>query len=173
MSSKSFYFIEPLASHHDRTLFSSGNALLDTYLHQQVGQDQRRFATVAYVLLANDSQRIWGYYTLSALSIDLGDLPDGLAKRLPRYPSVPVTMLGRLAVDISVQKSGFGEFLLLDALNKCLTGADRIGSTGVIVDAIDDNARQFYLHFGFTSLKDRPDRLYLPTKTIAALFSQK
>ena len=171
MPRKPSYRIEALAPHHDRTCFSCGNAALDDYLRQRVGQDRRRFATVAYVLVAQGSPEVLGYYTLSALSVDFGEMPNGIVKKLPRYPAIPVTMLGRLAVDQSVRKSGLGEFLLLDALQMSLRQADKIGSAGVVVDAIDNKARSFYLHYGFIALKDRRDRLFLPMKTIALLFS--
>ncbi len=110
-----------------------------------------------------------GYYTLSSHSIDLGELPAHVARKLPRYPLVPATLLGRLAVDRRYKGQELGERLLVDALRRALTQSAQIAAA-VTVDAIDDPAARFYGHFGFIPFPDRPDRLFLLMKTIAALF---
>ena len=73
------------------------------------------------------------------------ELPDTLAKKLPRYPHLPVTLLGRLAVDQGMKGKGMGEYLLLDALRRCLEAAGNIAAMAVLVDAKDDAAEAFYL----------------------------
>lgn len=163
--------IQPLAKHHDRAAFSCGNEILDRYLKEMASQDARRHVAAPFVLVEENSPKtILGYYTLSALSVDLGDLPADVARKLPSYPVVPATLLGRLAVDRHHQGHGIGESLLMDALRRVNEQSTQIATVAVIVDAIDQQAMQFYRHFEFLPFPERPTRLFLPMKTIAALF---
>ena len=116
--------------------------------------------------------RVLGYYTLSASVVPLADMPDEQARKLPRYPQLPVTLLGRLAIDRATQGKGLGEHLLLDALNRSLAHADRIAAMAVVVDAKDDGAARFYGHYGFTPLQAQPRRLFVPMTTVAKLFGR-
>ena len=119
-----------------------------------------------------------GYYTLSSSSIDVGQIPADLAKRLPKYPSLPVTLLGRLARDVSLKGKGAGDLLLMDALARALQATQSIASMAVVlsllpdtsVDAKDDAAEAFYRDFGFTVVQDKPRRLFLPMAVVAELF---
>ena len=113
---------------------------------------------------------ILGYYTLSSYGIDVGELPADVAKRLPRYPLIPATLLGRLAVDRRRQGQGIGEFLLLDALHRSLVQSAEIAAAAVVVDAIDAGAAKFYQHFGFVAFPSMAGRLFLPMKAAADLF---
>ena len=114
--------------------------------------------------------KVLGYYTLSASVVGVDELPQALAKKLPRYPQLPVTLLGRLAVDSSLKGRGLGQFLLMDALQRSLHAAAEIAAMAVVVDAKDEAAAAFYGHFGFAPLQQQPRRLFLPVKTIAGLF---
>jgi predicted N-acetyltransferase YhbS len=93
-------------------------------------------------------------------------------KKLPRYGQLPVTLLGRLAVDRTAKGQGVGEFLLIDALRRCLEAAQQIGAMAVIVDAKDPQAESFYRHFDFLPFQVTPLRLFLPLRQIAQLFSE-
>jgi GNAT superfamily N-acetyltransferase len=167
---RSTWLVEPLGSAHDREGFSCGNATLDRYLKQQASQDLRRGCATAFVLSPGASQSaIPGYYTLSSYGIDTGELPLDVARKLPRYPLIPATLLGRLAVHTRHQGEGIGEFLLMDALHRCLTRSVQIAAA-VVVEAIDDRAAQFYRRFGFTPFPSSADRLVVLTKTVKALF---
>jgi GNAT superfamily N-acetyltransferase len=104
--------------------------------------------------------RIAGYYTLSATSIPLEGLPVDLAKRLPRYPSIPAIRMGRLAVDQAFRGQGLGGELLADALARA-AGAE-VGAYALMVDAKDDGAAAFYRHHGFIPFEDAPHTLFLP-----------
>src|SRR5713226_122017 len=106
------WVIEPLRNDHNRAGFSCGNASLDRYLKEQAGQDFRRGCATSFVLAAKRGDTsILGYYTLSSYGIDVGELPVEAAKKLPRYPLIPATMLGRLGVDRRYQgQGGVGEF---------------------------------------------------------------
>ena len=162
------YRIEALDAHHDRSGFRCGVSDLDAYFEQRAGQDMKRKLAAVFVLTA-DGKTVSGYYTLSAHSIAAADLPPDLAKRLPRFP-LPVTLLGRMAVTQSLQGSGLGEYLLLDALDRALKGSRQVASWAVVVDA-KAGARTFYLKHDFIPLPTSPDRLFLPMKTIEALFA--
>jgi GNAT superfamily N-acetyltransferase len=163
--------VEPLGKQHDRAAFSCGNPSLDQYLKERARQDARRYVAAPFVLvLAPGEKAILGYYTLSSFAIDLSDLPPETSRKLPSYPNVPVTLLGRLAVDQRHAGQGLGEFLLMDALHRSLTQSSQIAAVAVVVDAIDANAVRFYKHFNFVPFPERPNRLFLPMQTVAALF---
>jgi predicted GNAT family N-acyltransferase len=93
-----------------------------------------------------------------------------VVKKLPRYPAVPATLLGRLAVSSDFRGKGIGELLLLDAFKRVLANAREVTSAVVVVDAKDDLAREFYLHHDFIPLPSQPNRLFYPVKTIEKLF---
>ncbi|GAA3102585.1 hypothetical protein GCM10010520_54660 [Rhizobium viscosum] len=121
----------------------------------------------AFVLLSAD-ESIAGYYTLSATAVRLAELPEEVTRKLPRYPLVPATLLGRLAVDRRHRGRGYGRFLLADALYRSLRS--EIASFAVIVDAKDDGARQFYERESFLPLPQQPMKLFLPMASIEELF---
>ncbi len=164
------YRIEPLRKRHDRSAFACGSEPLDQYLKQQARQDAEKRVAAPFVLIEPPANRVLGYYTLSACAVLADELPETLAKKLPRYPQLPVILLGRLAVDQSCKGRGIGEFLLTDALRRSLEAATDIAAMAVVVDAKDAAAESFYRHFDFMPLQRRPGRLFLPMKTVAALF---
>jgi GNAT superfamily N-acetyltransferase len=164
--------IESLHEHHDRTSFASGIPELDRYLHTQAGQDAKRSVAAPFVLLGHDKTVI-GYYTLSSYGILLADLPSEITKRLPKYPVLPATLLGRLAVSRERQRQKLGQFMLMDALRRSWENTHRIGSIGVVVDAYDDNAEGFYLHHEFIRLPGQTRKLFLAMATIKKLFSEQ
>jgi GNAT superfamily N-acetyltransferase len=153
------FVIEALAAHHDRTAFTSGVEALDHYFRRQVSQDVRRLATACHVATEADTGRVAGFHTLAAGGVPLAELPDELRKRLPRYPSVPVALLGRLAVDRDYRGAGLGAALLWDAITKCIRS--EIGVHALVVEAKDDGAVAFYRHFCFVRFGSLPNRLML------------
>lgn len=161
--------IEPLEEHHDRAAFSCGVEDLDNYLHRQAGQDLKKRVAAVFVT-TQDTKTIAGFYTLSAHIVRLGDLPPEVAKKLPRYPDLPATLLGRLAVSKDFRRQRLGEFLLMDALRRTLIGSAQVASVAVVVDPKDDEARSFYEHYDFIPLPGHPNRMFYLMKTIAALF---
>jgi GNAT superfamily N-acetyltransferase len=163
------YRVDPLAAGHDRESFSCGVEALDRYIRAQASQDVRRHAAAAFVITP-DGKAIAGFYTLSAHLVHLDDLPAGLAKRVPRYPNVPATLLGRLAVSREHRGQGIGQLLLFDALRRALLNTSQVASSAVVVDAKDEAARSFYLHHEFIPLITQPNRLIYPMKSIALLF---
>lgn len=158
--------IGPLERDHDRPGFHCGVASLDGYIQKQARQDVKRH--VSRVFVANTLAQpkvIVGYYTLSSLSIELGQLPDALARKLPRHP-VPAALLGRLAVDQAAQGHGVGKMLLVDAIKRTLAVSDEIAIYAMVVDAIDERSERFYRQFGFTPLSSGKQRLFLPLKSL-------
>jgi GNAT superfamily N-acetyltransferase len=152
--------IEPLGPDHDRSGFACGVEALDRYFREHVTQDMRRRVTTCSVALEASGSKIAGYYTLAAAGVLLADVPKSLAKRLPRYPSVPVARLGRLAVDRAYRGRKLGAALLWDAIARSLRS--EIAVFALIVDAKDEQANAFYLHHGFLPFGSRPSQLMLP-----------
>src|ERR1700681_2677437 len=113
------WVVEPLAGAHDREGFAAGNSALDHYLKEQANQDLRRGCAVPFVLIPSAGESaVLGYYTLSSFGIDAGVVPPEITKKLPRYPLIPATLLGRLAVDERHHGEGIGAFLFMDALHR-------------------------------------------------------
>lgn len=164
MASK--FSVVPLNPDADRTAFVCGVEPLDTYFRTQVGQDIKRRVTACFTAL-DKHERIVGYYTLASASIYLADLPEKLAKKLPRYPSVPAVRMGRLALDQSVRGQGLGAALLADALRRAAMA--EIAAYAFLVDAKDKTAAQFYAHHGFISMADAPLLMFLPLATVKGL----
>ena len=164
--------IEPLAAHHDRAAFTCGVESLDRYLKEQASQDIKKHVGQTFVLRFQTTMvAILGYYTLATGSIDAPELPAVLQRRIPRYPAIPVMLLGRLAVDQRYQKQGYGGDLLMDAARRCLLISAQVGMWGMVVDAKDDGARRFYARYGFVSAVSQPLRLLLPLHTFAKWFA--
>jgi len=164
--------IEALAPHHDREAFSCGVDSLDRYFRTQAGQDVRRRANGVFVLVAAEAlETVLGYYTLCATSLPQGDVPAAARKRVPRYPVVSATLLGRLAVSLTRQGEGLGSLLLADAVQRAYTSAETIGSSMVVVDSLNERAAAFYESFGFQPLPESP-RLVLPMSSIEELLAR-
>jgi GNAT superfamily N-acetyltransferase len=153
------FSVEGLRS-QDRSNFSSGVAALDRYFREYVTQDVRRRATSCYVAIEAATVRVGGFYTLSASGIPLGEVGESVAKRLPRYPSVPVARLGRLAVDQDYRGRGLGALLLADAAIRA--ARSEVMVFALVVDAKDEQAEAFYQHHGFMRFGSSPLRLMMP-----------
>lgn len=166
------YLIEPVGRNHDRAAFSSGVDALDDYLQRRASQDARRHVAAPFVLVEKPGERVLGYYTLSQMSVHLGELPDWTTKKLPRYPNIPVSLLGRLAVDRAFRGQGMGELLLMDALHRSWAMSKEIAAFAVVVEAKNERARNFYARYEFQLFPDHPSRLFIPMATLGKLFSE-
>ncbi len=160
--SGTLFRVIPLNKAHDRSTFNSGSEPLDCYFRERVTQDIRRRVTACFVAISCDG-RIAGYYTLASASVFLGDLPEKLTKKLPRYPSVPVVRMGRLAVDQAFKGQGLGGALLADAITRVVRS--EIAAYALVVDAKDGTAANFYRHHGFLKTVSEPLTLFLPLAT--------
>lgn len=162
--------ISMLGENHDRAAFCSGVGSLDRYLQAQAGQDMRRRANAVFVLVEPAvPATVLGYYTLCATALSPGDVPDAARKHLPRYPLVSATLIGRLAVCRDRQGQGLGAMLLVDAMRRALASAATVGSSMIVVDALDDGAAGFYAAHDFVRLPESR-RLVLPMRTVERLF---
>lgn len=159
--------VEALGPEHNRASFHCGVESLDRYFRVQAGQDARKKIAAPFVLVLADGT-VAGYYTLSATAIQLSALPPAVARRLPRYPLVPATLIGRLATGTGFRGRGYGRFLLADALFRAVRS--EIASFAVVVDAKNEAACRFYEREGFFPFPDRPMKLFRPMADIAKLF---
>ena len=149
-----------LGKEHDRKLFHCGVEPLDRYFREQASQDAKRRATACYVAVELATGKVAGYYTLAAAGVPLSNLPEELVKRLPRYPSVPVARLGRLAVDQAYRGQKPGGALVWDAVLRSIRS--EVAVSALVVDAKDEAAAAFYQHLGFVPLAREPLQLVLP-----------
>lgn len=156
------FFSEALGK-RDRAGFTSGNDRIDTYFRTTVSQDVKRNYAACYVLIEKDSDRLAGFYTLSASHIPLPDIPSELARKLPRYPNVPAVLIGWLGRDLGFQGQNIGGLLLHDAIAR--VAASQIGAAALFADAIDEAAATFYRRHQFSALVNRPGSLFLPWAT--------
>jgi len=154
---------ETLGDGHDRSLFRCGDEALDRYFQTQVTQDIRRRITNCFVMVETAANQVAAYYTLSAASIPLVDLPPEEGKRLPRYPTLPAVRIGRLAVDQHFQRRGLGELMLMNTVHRTIQ--DAAAAFALLVDAKNDQAVAFYRRYGFRPIADKPRTLFLPLAT--------
>jgi len=152
---------------HVRGDFDCGKPSLNDFLQTLVNQYEKRNLGRTYVATEGDDRRVLGYYTLSSGSVNVGSLPAKQSKKLPRHP-VPVILLARLAVDQRAQGKGFGGHLLRDGITRSLDLSEKLGIHAIVVDAIDDGAKAFYLKYGFSPLLDHAWHLFLPIATARA-----
>ncbi len=161
------YSIRRLDELHQRNSFSCGIKVLDNYIHHFATQDKKRNIAITYVLNDEEENKIAGYYSLSSTSIECSGLPDLIIKKLPRYPLLPATLIGRLALDVNYQPKGLGEVLLFDALKRVSETSETVASLAVVVDAINETAASFYQKYGFLPLASA--KLFLPMHLINKL----
>ena len=155
---------------HRKKDFFCGKEMLDEYLHNQANQDVKRKLSTCFVKEDSETGLIQGYYTLSNSSIPKDFIPFEIQKKLPRsYISLPVILLGRLAVDKRFHGKGLGQEILFDALYRCYLLSQKVGSFAVAVDPLDDEAENFYTKYGFIKLPDS-GKMFILMKMIEEQF---
>lgn len=147
-----------------RRSFSCGVVALDDYFKQYAKGNHIKNIEKTFAL-TEESGFVVGYYTTSMGSVEFLSLPQEFREKLPKYP-IPIARLARLAVDTARQHQGWGEFLLVDALQRIRHAASIVAAYAVIVDAKGEQAKKFYKKFGFTSFIDNELCLFLPTASI-------
>ncbi len=163
--------IELLASHHDRENFDCGKDALNEFLRRHARQNADRNIGVTHVVVTKaGSPQILGFYTLVTRTLESTLVPRRNRKNAPPPGPIGVVLLGRLAVDKSAQGRGLGKRMLLRAIRQTETAAREIGIHALVLDALDDDALQWYLNldWGFETLLDDPRHLILPVATIRA-----
>jgi GNAT superfamily N-acetyltransferase len=168
MSSQSATLIQRISKKYDFQAFNCGEESLNRFFRQFAWQNDSIGLSRVFVAAEHDEARVKGYYTLSNGSVTFEAVPEP-KKGWPRQQPVPITLMGRLAVDLTVQKQGIGEILLVDALNRALRASEDVASYAVVVDALHDAAERFYLKYGFQRLLDKSLHLFIPMDTIRQL----
>lgn len=163
--------IELLTTQHERGAFDCGKPPLDAFLRQHAAVNHERGVSRVYVAVRAPRSQVVAYYASSAGAFLRDHLPPDDQTGLPRYP-LPTVHLGRLAVDVSCRGQRLGELLLFHFLKAACDVAERIGVFAVDLFSKDDDAKRFYLKYGFIPLRDDPFHLYLPMATVRAMFGQ-
>jgi GNAT superfamily N-acetyltransferase len=136
---------QPLADQHEIEDFSSGQVSLDEWLRRRARADQISGASRTYVVC--EGNRVVAYYALASGAISVESAPGRFRRNMP--DPIPVAVLARLAVDRNWQGQGIGRALFRDAARRVAQAADAIGIRGIVVHAISEDARSFYLALGF------------------------
>lgn len=159
----------PITKEHDPAPFDCGVEPLNEYLRQYALLNHQNRSSRTYVAMRGD--RIVGYYTLANGSVSRDEVPARVAQGLGRYP-VPITLLARLAVDISERGKGLGRGLLKDAVLRAYQASDLVGSRAIATHAKDETAKLFYQRFQFAPSPLNEFHLYLLMKDIRTVFGE-
>ena len=163
------FVIEKLTREHDLSGFDCANTTLNNWLLKFAWTNQQADSAKTYVAL--DGNRVIGYYALTTGSVHKHETPQRIAKGLANHP-IGVVLLARLAVDRTQQGKGAGKALLFDALSRIEEAADIVGVRAVLVHAIHETARRFYLHFEFEESSVDPYQLLLLLKDLRKAIHQ-
>lgn len=155
------FVIQPLGKQHNRENFDCGEESLNEFLQKYARQNSTKGFGRTFVAVQPDKTEVCGFYTLSSGSISFEIVPE----KVPRYP-IPTVHFGRLATDVKMRGQRLGELLLIDALERAVLVASEIGIYAVELYALTENAKKFYLKYGFVELKDDEKHLYLPIETL-------
>ncbi len=158
--------IEKITKDHKVKSFDCGEVSLNDFLKQFALKNDSNDIGRTFVAVEPASTQVLGYYTMSAGAVRFDNFPKEI--KLPKYP-IGTVHIGRLATDKSVQGQGLGEALLFDALRKAEEAAKDLGIKAVELWALNDNAKSFYLKYGFQELTDDKHHLYLSIETIRQL----
>jgi GNAT superfamily N-acetyltransferase len=158
---------EPLGADHVLGGFDCGVESLSAWLPKHARAAAAAGSARTYAIEDGEQGRVVGYHALCAASVSRREASPRAGKGMPRHP-IPAVLLARLAVDRSVQGRGLGAFLLRDAMARTLAAAAELGIRVMLVHALDESARDFYLHHGFESSRTDPMNLQLLIKDIEA-----
>jgi GNAT superfamily N-acetyltransferase len=148
---------ELLVAAHDTSAFDCGVHALDEWLKRRALVNQMSGASRTYVI--SREQVVVGYYALAAGGVAHAEAPGRMRRNMP--DPIPMMVLGRLAIDRSIQAQGLGHGLLKDAVLRVVQAAHIVGVRGVLVDAIDETARAFYEKYGFRRSAALPLKLMI------------
>lgn len=156
---------EPLTAAHDVSQFSCGKLTLDHWLKTRALSNQEKGFTA--VLVVHEAGRVVGYYGLAPTAVVPAVLPRSVRTGQPPDP-VPCLLLGQLATDIAWAGQGIGTGLVKHALQRCIQASNLIGGRALMVNAVDEQAAQFWQRRGFLPSRDDPLVLFRPLAAIAA-----
>ena len=165
---KSYCPPRPIEKHDAVVGFSCGKVPLDDFLKQRAlkneGRGSRTYVVVSQ--LGEDAGNVAAYYTLAAGAVNHEDCPSWAKRNMPN--PIPVIVLGRLAVDTNHQGRRIASHLVREAMHRTLEASRHVGVRALIVHAIDDDAVNFYVPFGFQAFPTGGRALFLPIDTIAS-----
>lgn len=164
----SFTAPAPLTAAHDVSAFDCGAPSLNTWLVRHALTNQESHSARTFVVTASD--RVIGYYALAAGSVVHAEATGKVRRNMP--DPVPMALLGRLAVDKTAQGFGVGAGLLQDAVLRVAQAAEFLGIRGILVDAIDDQAKRFYEQFGFRPSATVPMKLMITLAEVERVLRQ-
>ena len=157
--------IEVLSGSHDRATFDCGDIALNIFLQKVARQHITKGISKTFVLIdTNQPTEIIAYMSMVACEIFTENIPHAWKKKYPKR--IPAARLARLAVSTHHQRKGFGELLLIDAMKKTLNASESMGIAGLFVDAKHEQAKAYYAQFGFISLPEQLENLFLPLSTL-------
>lgn len=157
---------------HDRSAFECGFAPIDNFLKSSLSEQIRDGMVAAYVATERGEQDVLGFYTLGAMAVRAELGPKQWQRA--RVPDVPVIYLRAVAVHKTEQGRGLGTALLIDAMRRCMTIADQMGATAIVLDVLKDDAfdrrARFYADLGFRDMNDpdNPTRVFIPMVDVRA-----
>lgn len=154
----------PLADHHNLDNFDSGVASLDEWLRRRARANQAAGASRTFVICEGDD--VAGYYALSSGSISTNEASGRMRRNMPE--PIPVVVLGRLAIGKSYQGKGIGRAMVRDAAKRVIAAGDEIGIRGIVVHAISEEAKAFYLALGFLQSPTADMTLMIPIADLKA-----
>jgi predicted acetyltransferase len=164
--------IEPLTKVHNRTEFDCSNPALNHFLQKIAHQHMNKGLSKTFVLIDTEQPaEIIAYMSLVVCEVLTEEIPHHWKKKYPRR--IPAAKLAKLAVSIDQQRKGYGEILLIDAMQKTLNVSKTMGLAGLFVDAKHKQAKTYYQQFGFLSLPEQLDNLFMPLSTIDKSFASK
>jgi len=152
---------QPLTADHQLNTFNCGETSLDEWLKRRALLNQSNGASRTFVVV-DESQLVMGYYALAAGAVHHQDTTRSIRQNMP--DPIPVMVLARLAVDIRTQGMQLGAGLLRDAVDRSLAVAKNTGVRALLVHALHERAKQFYLYFGFQASPVHPLTLMLRLK---------
>lgn len=157
----------PLERKDPRAGFSCGVPSLDSWLVEHAPSADAVGSARIYVVVDQEQDRVVGYYALTVATLERDEATGRASRGMPRHP-IPAMLLARLAVDESVQEEGIGAMLLADAMQRTLLVAEETGIRLLLVHAVNEEARSFYLDYGFEASASDPMNLQLLIKDIRA-----
>lgn len=141
---------QPLSALHDCSLFDCGESSLNDWLRRKALTNQVSGASRTFVITGTDAtiSQVLGYYALAAGAVSHAETPGSIRRNMP--DPIPVMVMGRLAIDRSCHGQGWGSALLKDAILRTINVAENVGIRALLVHALHEKAREFYLHHGFS-----------------------
>lgn len=160
--------IEVLSKSHNRVAFDCGDTELNNYLQKMARQHIAKGISKTFVLINVDEPTIIiAYMSIVVCEVFADKIPHAWKNKYPQ--KIPAAKLARLAVSVNNQRKGYGELLVVDAIQKTINVSKNMGVAGLFVDAKYQQAKQYYNQFGFIALPEQLDNLFLPLSTLLAL----